>query len=504
MNQIFPATAAFLADDCIWPEGNALIRRLSALGKEGRVPPFLPELARLEWSGWKLLQASPLLPDAVATPCVNPTLELVRTGWSGLAELASGRPVEPIRQECYVALYRTAGHPGVRMSELSGHDLLAMKMVAENLDRREVAREGGISVRLIDTMLMRAEGKGLILLPLSSLIHPWSGARVEVFTLQWHLTQSCDLHCRHCYDRSNRREMTLSEALAVLDQFYHFCELHHVAGQVTFTGGNPVLYPHFKALYEETVRCGFQVAILGNPVSREWLQEMVRIAPPEYYQVSLEGLEPHNDYIRGKGHFGKTMKFLDLLGEMGIYRMVMLTLTREHADQVLELADLLAGKVEKFNFNRLASVGEGAALAALSPYDFESFLERYLKKAREHAWLGCKDNLFNILQAREGLKLTGGCTGFGCGAAFNFVSLLADGQVHACRKFPSLIGNIDRSSLAEIYDGDIARRYRLGSMGCRDCQLRGVCGGCPAAAYGMVEDIFTAVDPYCFIHHSNR
>ena len=30
----------------------------------------------------------------------------------------------------------------------------------------------------------------------------------------------------------------------------------------------------------------------------------------------------------------------------------------------------------------------------------------------------------------------GGCTGFGCGAAFNFMAVLPDGEVHACRKVP--------------------------------------------------------------------
>jgi radical SAM protein with 4Fe4S-binding SPASM domain len=95
--------------------------------------------------------------------------------------------------------------------------------------------------------------------------------------------------------------------------------------------------------------------------------------------------------------------------------------------------------------------------------------------------------------------LLGGCAGFGCGAAFNFVSLLPDGEVHACRKFPSLIGNIFSQSLREIYDAPVARRYRAGSFACRECRLRPACGGCLAVSHGFGLDVFTERDPYCFL-----
>ncbi|NDY43751.1 hypothetical protein G3N55_13020, partial [Dissulfurirhabdus thermomarina] len=39
-----------------------------------------------------------------------------------------------------------------------------------------------------------------------------------------------------------------------------------------------------------------------------------------------------------------------------------------------------------------------------------------------------KDNLLNALLHREGLPLSDGCTGYGCGAAFNFIALLPDGE----------------------------------------------------------------------------
>ena len=115
------------------------------------------------------------------------------------------------------------------------------------------------------------------------------------------------------------------------------------------------------------------------------------------------------------------------------------------------------------------------------------------------AKLGLKDNLINIIRKEKDIALFGGCTGFGCGAAFNFISLLPDGEVHACRKFPSPIGNILQKCLIDIYWSDLAEKYRTGSDACRDCQLNAACRGCLAITYSHGLDIFKDRDPFCFL-----
>ena len=215
-------------------------------------------------------------------------------------------------------------------------------------------------------------------------------------------------------------------------------------------------------------------------------------------QVSVEGLREHNDSIRGTGHFDRIMAFLDVLRDLNIYSMVMLTLTRDNMDQVIPLAGLLRGKADVFHFNRLALFGEGANLALPDRTRYRQFLEDYLAAAETNPVMGIKDNLINILRREKGMDLSGGCAGYGCGAAFNFVSLLADGEVHACRKLPSPIGNLYRTSLADIYDSAEARRYRLGPSACRGCDLRPACGGCLASTLSNGLNIFEDKDPFCF------
>jgi len=468
-------------------------------------PSSLAELARLEGR-------AAALPELPARPVeqlsANPTLELLTFSWQGLCRLFLEGRGDVTQGAETVLLYRHPETGSVEARVASAQELLALKVVVEGIDPVDAARQGEVPVGVVDAALEQAVTAGILLAPPSRIrrddsmfpvaVVPESLVAAQVFTLQWHITQACDLHCKHCYDRSKRQAVTLEEGVAILDDFRRFCRERQVAGQVSFSGGNPLLHPQFYDLYRAAVERNLGVAILGNPVPREWLERICAIRPPVFYQVSLEGLEPHTDYIRGKGHFSRVLDFLEELKAVGVYSMVMLTLTRDNVQEVLQLADQLKGRVDLFTFNRLAMVGEGASLASVEPEKLPSFLESYMDAAERLGFLSLKDNLFNILRHREGTPLLGGCTGFGCGAAFNFVSLLPDGEVHACRKFPSPIGSIREQSLAALYDSEEAARYRRGSRACRECPVRPGCGGCLAVAHGFGLDVFEERDPYCF------
>jgi selenobiotic family peptide radical SAM maturase len=325
------------------------------------------------------------------------------------------------------------------------------------------------------------------------------GRTTRVFTLQWHLTNACGYACRHCYDRSERQQLPCAEALAVLADFRRFCRLRRVRPQVSLSGGDPLLYQGFWELYRAIAEARVPLSLLGNPVDGRTLEELLRIRAPDYYQVSLEGLRDHNDSIRGPGHFDRTLEFLRQARRRGLTVHVMLTLTRDNLDQFLPLAEELRGLAARVVFSRLSQVGRGADLALPSREDYTAFLRRCLAAGRGNPAIGFKDNLFNLLRSRRHLPLFPGCTGHGCGAAFNFVALLPDGEVHACRKFPSPLGNVREQGLGDLYESPAARRYRSGAAACRECRLRPRCGGCLAVTYGQGLDPFADRDPFCFL-----
>ncbi|WP_148638826.1 thio(seleno)oxazole modification radical SAM maturase SbtM [Caldimicrobium thiodismutans] len=387
-------------------------------------------------------------------------------------------------------------------------DLLVIKILIEELDPLELSKKENLTLSLILQAFHSGFEKGYLIREESKIVRkepPFQRAffpddtfRVaEVFTLQWHLTNRCDLHCKHCYDRSSVSELSLEDNFRILEDFFRFCSDMKVHGQISFSGGNPFMYPHFFELYRSASEMGFSLAILGNPVSETLLERLCNIETPVYYQVSLEGLEKTNDEIRGKGHFQRTIKFLKILKDFEVPSGVMMTVHEKNLDELIPLAKYLEGRVEVFSFNRLSLFGEGKKLSPSEREKFFKVLEEYLELSFELPYLSLKDNFFNFFLYKKGLPFCGGCTGFGCGAAFNFLTLLPNGEVHACRKFPSPLGNILNKSLSEIYHSKEAELYRLGPEACNNCILYGVCRGCLAVISSFGLDLTKDKDPYC-------
>jgi selenobiotic family peptide radical SAM maturase len=478
-----------------------------------QLPAFIVDLARIEWAWHSVHKDDVDIALKVEAIAVNPTLVILPVAWQNLVALVMEPSDDhaPVKASngTHVIVWRHPQTAALNIREAVDEDLLALKITVENVPVAEAAAIGGTTRGVIESIIYRAVAQGLLIAPDSRIRRremPKTDSphaldaylSADIFTLQWHITQACDLHCKHCYDRSARVSMPFHSAVGILDDFYRFCRIMHVRGQVTFTGGNPLLYPDFIDIYRKTSERGFGIAILGNPTAVEKIETLVAIEKPLYFQISLEGLEDHNDTIRGQGHFKRSLAFLEALRHLGIYTMVMLTLTRDNIDQVLPLAEMLNGRADFFTFNRLSTVGEGADLAMADPHAFASFLKDYEAACQENPILGLKDNLLNIVREETGQKLFGGCTGFGCGAAFNFVALLPDGEVHACRKFPSPIGSLLQNRLVDIYQSDLAKKYRAGSQACRECELNAVCRGCLAITHSYGLDVFKDKDPFCF------
>ena len=484
---------------------------LTSLDARMALPDYLGDLARLEWQLHRT-QSLPLDRSfQISRVMVNPSLTMVASPWKYLVDLIrmKTKGVTPIKTPCHVIIWRHPQTDTLHYKEAETIDLLALKLIVEQVDLKTAVSLGNATPGDLQQAIDQAVTQGMLISPGSRIHRAAWGKKVfdpcfepfltsDVFTLQWHITQHCDLHCQHCYDRSDRAAMSKAQAMKVLDDLFDFCRQMHVHGQVTLTGGNPLLYPHIEQIYQAAAQYGFGIAILGNPGPIDSIRRLEKIVKPLYFQVSLEGLVSHNDVIRGKGHFDRSIRFLEQLQELEIFTMVMLTLTRDNLDQVLPLADYLRNRVDAFNFNRLSAVGEGAALAMVDREEFSLFLKDYIRAAETNPIMGLKDNLFNIIRCESGEAPFGGCTGHGCGAAFNFLALLPDGDVHACRKFPSLLGNMLDTRLIDIYHSKSAERYRAGSIACHQCSLNPVCRGCMAVSHSLGMNIFNDKDPFCF------
>ena len=79
------------------------------------------------------------------------------------------------------------------------------------------------------------------------------------------------------------------------------------------------------------------------------------------------------------------------------------------------------------------------------------------------------------------------------------MTVLPTGDVFACRRMESKVGNVFERSAKNIFLGEAMEAHReFGKFEkCRDCELWGWCRGCPAVAAGYTGDMY-APDPQCW------
>ena len=80
----------------------------------------------------------------------------------------------------------------------------------------------------------------------------------------WQITNECNLACLHCIEESGpgkafKDELDREGALAVVDQL-----MDHEVPYLSFSGGEPMLHPHFFEMVERVTSRGSQLKIETN------------------------------------------------------------------------------------------------------------------------------------------------------------------------------------------------------------------------------------------------
>ena len=343
------------------------------------------------------------------------------------------------------------------------------------------------------------------------------------FTLQWHLTAKCQQKCLHCYMHDEptykielKNELNYKDCLKILDDFLITTKNWKAKGCINFTGGDPLLKPEIYKLIKRASENGMIVGILGNPNLLTYkVAEKLKYSGLSRYQISIDGMEKTHDWFRGrKGSFRKALGAIEILNNVGIRSVVMFTLSKANAGELIKVIRLVAEKkVAAFDFARLVTVGTGSKLKEqlLSPEEYRDLLLRVLKEYNLFKKKGClthfgrKDHLWKLLYLELGLfqkpiNENKDLIYSGCSIGNNTVSVLADGTVYACRRLPIKIGKIPEENLRDIFinSKELNKMRKIEELKkCRRCELLRYCRGCPAVIYGLTGNYY-GVDPQCW------
>jgi len=136
----------------------------------------------------------------------------------------------------------------------------------------------------------------------------------------WQITNECNLACLHCIEESGpgkafADELDREQVFAVLDQL-----LDREVPYLSFSGGEPMLHPHFFAMVERACSRGAQLKIETNahyldPANAARLKELGVKA----VQVSLDGASTATfGRMRVRGEFDKVLDGIRNLRDAGV------------------------------------------------------------------------------------------------------------------------------------------------------------------------------------------
>lgn len=337
---------------------------------------------------------------------------------------------------------------------------------------------------------------------------------MDYFTFQWHITDSCDQRCEHCYIFSENNDialtsMSLPEMRRVLDDITTMCDEIGRLPYIYLTGGDPILHENFWDLLELLHERDIRFAIMGNPfhLTDEICQRLHDYGCVKY-QLSIDGLRETHDAIRMPGSFDTTLQKIGCIKNAGMKCAIMTTVSGTNIEEIPALVDLVvAHQVDIFAFARYCPTSLEKDIH-IEPRRYRDLLSTCWRKYQEYGDCGTsfnlKDHLWTLFLYEEGIftiadDLDDDVIYEGCNCGINHMTILPDGDICACRRMESTVGNAFDTSLLDTFLGDKMDAYRQFEKleKCSHCELLRFCRGCPAVAYGRTHD-HCAADPQCW------
>ncbi len=337
----------------------------------------------------------------------------------------------------------------------------------------------------------------------------------DFFAFQWHILDDCDQRCKHCYIYSKEnvkqlKAMSYEEMEIVLDNCLEMCEKTNRIPYFSITGGDPILHPDFWQLLENLHERNIHYSILGNPFHiTEDVAKRLKSLSCRQYQLSLDGLRQTHDYFRKPDSFDVTLEKIKVLQDAGVRTSIMATVSKANMDEIPDLVDVaVENDVGLFSFARYCPTSSDESLQ-MTPLEYKGLLEVVWEKYRQHkdskTVFSLKDHLWTLFLYEKGLfeiqdNLRDDVIYDGCNCGNNHLTILPSGDVFACRRMDSKVGNALEQSMFNIFTGSNMDRYRQFEKfeKCSKCELLRFCRGCPAVSYGTAHDMYSA-DPQCWM-----
>lgn len=306
---------------------------------------------------------------------------------------------------------------------------------------------------------------------------------VKQFILQWHLSEACNLKCKHCYQENHIPvQLKYNDLLNILDQYKELLKKLKVKGHINITGGEPLCSPYFFLLLdkfkEDKDLYSFSILTNGTLINDE-LAKKISEYNPEYVQVSLEGGKKVNDYVRGKGVYKKVANAIKCLKKYNIFVSISFTATKLNYKEFPKVVKF----AEKYNVD---NVWSDRFIPFGSEYDDEFLMNKeetleYLNIMKEERFrLKRKKSKTNISMYRALQFQPVNDFPYSCSAGKSLLTVMENGDLVPCRRMPIVVGNLLKDNMYKLYKNNkVLKDLQKDKIpeDCKDCEHASLCKG---------------------------
>ncbi len=272
----------------------------------------------------------------------------------------------------------------------------------------------------------------------------------------WQITNECNLACLHCIEESGPGkafpdELGRDQAFGVLDQL-----MDGEVPYLSFSGGEPMLHPHFFDMVERVTARGGQLKVEtnGHYLSAANCARLKELGV-KAVQVSLDGASPATfGRMRVRGEFDRTLDGLRNLRDAGVPIEVNFSPAKFNVHEVDAIVDL-AYELGAYSFYTGRTMYTGNAVKAwrhlaLDDGEYAAFFDRL--RAKADAYRGRMRVHFHEAGLLEELR-------YRLHHPAALLIILPNGLVKLINALPFVCGDFRRQTLADIW-GNFQRAWQ--------------------------------------------
>lgn len=313
-------------------------------------------------------------------------------------------------------------------------------------------------------------------------------------SFQWHITNLCNLRCKHCYQENytDENDLSIDKINFILENLTR--QFNKIS--INITGGEPLLRKDFFEilnLLEKSVDVSnFNIITNGTVLNSANIEKLHIFRKLKKLKISIDGIQ-NNDLIRGKGILEIVKKNIQKIND--IKKVIMFT---AGSYNYLEIEDIFEFAKEYSNgliIERFVPLGEGLNFknGYLKKYEWEYIVE-YLKDCFLF------DDIDETAKYRAFYIDFDNDAFFGalCNLGESF-AIMPDGTIYPCRRLPiKLCDALTENEILQkikIFRKMIEEKL---DKKCKMCIYFNECIGCRAGVYATKNDLFSS-DEQCII-----